>query len=151
MKKVLFIALASLLFVACSKEKRIEKNLWKKGGEWNIESAQETYKNQEDPSQNYSETYLNYGTLQFDKDGSGSMTFTDGNSAYSEKITYTNTETELTIFDSEGAGTVFDLDWERNEITLTTSETYTYQTLDENFNFIDVTETYTTTLECEKK
>src|SRR5690554_3673895 len=148
MKKILFIALASLLFVACSKENRIEKNLWKKGGEWNIESYQETYTNNEKPEDNYSETIVNAGTFKFDKDGSGTMVFKDGNDAYSESITYTNTETELTIFDSDGYGMIFDLDWERNDFTISASETETYQTFDENFNFITVTDTYRTTFKC---
>ena len=42
MKKINFLALSIvftglLVLTSCKKETRIEKNLWKNGGEWNIE------------------------------------------------------------------------------------------------------------------
>ena len=38
MKKILVILLAIVVFTGCNKEEQIEKNLWKKGGEWEVSS-----------------------------------------------------------------------------------------------------------------
>ncbi len=149
MKKVLFILLVGLVFVACKKEDRIQKNLWKQGGEWNIDtwSYRMTSTN---PSDNESNMIANYGTIRFNKDGSGNITYTENNSAYTESFTYTNTENTITIFDVDGNGTIFDLDWKRNEITMVTTYKDSYSSFDENFNPITVHTTSTTTLKCSK-
>src|SRR5690554_2132625 len=112
MKKIIVLLLLVFVVVSCKKENRIEKNLWKKGGEWNIERWSETATSSFYPEDNYSETQTNFGTLTFNKDGSGALTLKDGSSAYTEPITYQNTENTLTIFDSEGDGRIFDLNWE---------------------------------------
>jgi len=75
MKKVLLILSIFTLFVACAKENKIERNLWKKGSEWNIESWEITHINDQFPEQNYTEVVLNKKLLQFNKCGSGSLTF----------------------------------------------------------------------------
>ncbi|HZH87500.1 MAG TPA: hypothetical protein VFD77_09285 [Brumimicrobium sp.] len=151
MKKVLFIVFTALLFVGCKKENRIERNLWKSGGEWNIETWQESQTSSHYQQDNYSETYLNAGTMRFNKDGTGSMTFQEGSSAYTDAFTYTNTETQLTIFDLEGEGVVFELDWKRNDLTLSLNESETYSSYDENFNPIIVHSTYSLKIDCKKK
>jgi len=64
MKEMKFLTIGLLFvgittFLSCKKEVRIEKNLWKNGGEWNIESltAKQVSTNQVD---NYNETVLNF-------------------------------------------------------------------------------------------
>jgi hypothetical protein len=116
---VLSIAFTS----SCSKEDRIEKNLWNKGGDWNMESltVNQTSTNSID---NYSEAYLNARTFLFKEDGSGFVTFTVDGDTETVAFTYSNTEDKLTlIIDNEAR--VFDLVWEKNEIDLAITENYT--------------------------
>ncbi|RFC54616.1 hypothetical protein [Brumimicrobium aurantiacum] len=152
MKKVLLFLLVVVVAISCKKENRIERNLWKKDGEWNIKSWTETSTSSQYPEDNYSETYVNFGTFKFNKDGSGSMTYNDGNSAYAEQITYENTENSLTIFDSDGDGTIFDMTWEKNEMTLSLKESETYTSYDPNTGEqVVVNYTYDVSIDCEKK
>jgi len=64
---VAFLILGVALLISCKKETKIEKNLWKNGGEWNIESmiATQISTNSAD---NFNETIYNYGTFTFKKD-----------------------------------------------------------------------------------
>lgn len=118
------IAILSIVFISsCKKEDRIEKNLWNKGGEWNMESltVNQTSTN---PIDNYSESYLNAGTFLFKENGSGFVTFTVDGDIETAAFNYSNTEDKLTlIIDNEAR--VFDLVWEKNEIDLAITENYT--------------------------
>jgi hypothetical protein len=118
------ITVLSLAFTSsCSKEDRIEKNLWNNGGDWNMESltVNQTSTN---PIDNYSETIPNAGSFLFKEDGSGFITFTADGDTEILPFTYSNTEDKLTlIIDSEAR--VFDLDWEKNEIDLAITENFT--------------------------
>lgn len=151
MKKALFILFATLVFVACKKEDRIEKNLWKQGGEWNIETWDESQTSSYFPEDNSSEVVHDFGTMKFNKDGSGSMTIKYGTSAYTEPFTYENTENTLTIFDEDGEGVVHDLDWKRNEFTTTLNTSGDYTTSDEYGNPITVYTTHSLKIHCKKK
>lgn len=152
MKKLLMLILIVFVAMGCKKENRIERNLWKKGGEWNIERWSETATSTHYPEDNYSETKNNPGTFKFNKDGSGSLTLKDGSSAYTEAITYQNTENTLTIFDSEGEGKVFDLSWEKNDMTLTSNDSETYTTYDpDSEEEVTVYFTHNLVIECKKK
>jgi hypothetical protein len=118
------ITVLSIAFTSsCKKEDRIEKNLWNNGGEWNMESltVNQTSTN---PIDNYSESFLNAGTFLFKEDGSGFVTFTVDGDTETAAFTYSNTEDKLTlVIDNEAR--VFDLVWEKNEIELANTETYT--------------------------
>src|SRR5690554_7784030 len=77
MKRINFLLIVLLIagtaiFTSCKKETRIERSLWNKGGEWNVEKLynKQTSSNP-DPSYNFEETLYDYGTYSFDKDGSG--------------------------------------------------------------------------------
>ena len=131
-----FVITTTVFLSSCKKEVRIERNLWKSGGEWNIESlvAKQTSTNSAD---NFNETVYNYGILTFNKDGSGSYNFTADGDVESGSYTYSNTEDKLTlVVDNEAR--IFDLDWERNNIVMSITENYT-----DNGASITYTETYT--------
>lgn len=131
-----FVITSTLFLYGCKKEVRIERNLWKSGGEWNIESlvAKQTSTNSVD---NFNETIYNYGTLTFKKDNSGSYKFTVDGDVETGSFTYFNTEDKLTLVVGNEAR-VFDLDWERNNIVMSITENYT-----DNGASITYTETYT--------
>jgi hypothetical protein len=108
MKTINFLAL-SIVFIglitlsSCSKETKIEKNLWKKGGEWNIESFNvkqtSTY-----ASDNFEESYANVGTYTFNENGTGIVKLIIDNFVETSAFTYTNTENQLMItIDNETA------------------------------------------------
>lgn len=104
----------------CKKELKIEKNLWKNGGEWNVERLDVTQVST-DPSDNFEETIYNYGTFYFNKDGSGSYRITVDRDVDTGTYTYSNTESQLTLI-IENEARVFDMDWEKNDITLSITE-----------------------------
>lgn len=129
------------LLSGCSKEAKIEKNLWKNGGVWNIETliAHQVSTN---PADNFNETLYNYGTYTFNKDGSGNYTITVDGDFEAGNFTYSNTENKLTLIIYNQA-VVFDiLEWEKNKMKITITD-----------NFISNGEsvTYTETLNLKKK
>ena len=118
------ITMLSIGFISsCSKEDRIEKNLWNKGGDWNMESVtiNQTSTNTAD---NYSETIPNAGSFLFKEDGSGIATYTADGDPEILPFNYTNTEDKLTLIIGSEAR-VFDLDWEKNEINIAITENFT--------------------------
>jgi hypothetical protein len=101
MKKINFLALSIvftglLVLTSCKKETRIEKNLWKNGGEWNIESFNviqtSTY-----TIDNFNESYANVGTYTFNENGTGVVKLIIDEFIETSAFTYTNTENQLTI------------------------------------------------------
>ncbi len=105
------------LLSGCSKEAKIEKNLWKNGGEWNIETliANQVSTN---PADNFNETLYNYGTFSFEKDGSGVYTITVDGDFEAGTFTYTNTDDKLTLI-ILNQPRIFDiLDWEKNKMSI---------------------------------
>lgn len=118
------ITLLSIGFISsCSKEDRIEKNLWNKGGEWKIESVT-INQTSTDPIDNYSETLLNVGSFLFKEDGSGIATFIVDGDTEILPFNYSNTEDQL-ILAIDGETRPFNLTWEKNEIDLAITENYT--------------------------
>jgi len=118
------ITVLSLAFTSsCSKEDRIEKNLWNKGGDWNMESVT-INQTSTDPIDNYSETIPNAGSLLFKEDGSGIATFTADGDTEILPFTYSNTEDKL-ILTIDGETRPFEMTWEKNEIDLAITENYT--------------------------
>lgn len=158
MKKfnVLLVLVLALAFVACKKETKIEKNLWKKGGEWNIVSWEEKTTSNYFEDDNYSGTDYNVGTMKFNEDGSGAILFKNGSDVYSEPFKYENTENTLTLIgasvfnNEENEGTIFDLDWEKNDFVISTTMAEDYNVVDAGEN-ITVQYTRYIRIHCEKE
>lgn len=129
MKKINFLLIGLLvvgtvLVSSCKKEAKIEKSLWNKGGEWNIESlvANQTSTN---PADNFDETVSNYGTYTFKKDGSGNYTITVDGDFEAGTFTYSNTEDKLTLIVNNQTR-VFDIiEWEKTKIKISITENFT--------------------------
>lgn len=127
MKKTIKILTIGLLFigmtavVGCKKEDQINKNLWKKGGVWNIERYENNYS-----YGGYSDSYviINAGTYEFKKDGTGKLTFIENGEVYTNLFKYENTENTLKLTYKEGQmyyegdGETYTLDWEKNKVNL---------------------------------
>ena len=115
--------IATTLISSCTKEAKIKKNLWDKGGEWAIESLYQKSVSTYTPD-NSEYTYYNLGTFSFNEDGNGNYT-TDVNGAHSEgNLTYSNTEEKLTLILNNKVR-VFDiLEWEKNKLKITNTEIY---------------------------
>jgi len=137
--------------LSCKKDNRIERNLWKQGGEWNIELWSETTTSSYYEEDNNSTTFADFGTFKFNKDGTGSYTLTANSESYTESLTYQNTENTLTIFDPEGDGRIYDLDWERNDITLSIDESKFYMTDDPSGGQVAVYDTHQAIINLKKK
>lgn len=151
MKRTLLFLLLIFVAFGCKKENRIEKNLWKNGGEWNIVTWDERATSTYFPEDNYAEIMHNPGYFKFKEDGTGSIVFTEGSSPYIEGFKYQNTENTLTIFDEDGEGTIFDLDWKKNKMTLSFNEADTYTTGDGDGGQVTVSFTRKVMISCEKK
>ncbi len=111
------------LISSCKKEVKIEKNLWSKGGEWNVESFSSSQTSTYEPD-NFDATVSSYGTFTFREDGTGSYSFSDDGYSENGTFKYSNTEDNLTlIIDSEAR--VFDIvEWQKNEMKITFTETF---------------------------
>jgi hypothetical protein len=146
MKRINFLLIGILvagtvIFISCKKEIKIEKNLWNKGGEWNVESlvANQISTN---PDDNFNETIYNYGTFLFNKEGSGNFTITVDGDVETGTFTYSNTEDKLTLIINNQAR-VFDIvEWEKDKMKISITE---------NFTSSGESITYTETLSLKKK
>lgn len=126
---LLFIGITTL--VGCKKEEQIQRNLWNKGGVWNIENYQNNWSY---GSGSNSYKLHDAGTYEFKKDGTGKLTFIEDGETYSNLFKYENTETNLTLtfkegpMYSEGEREKYTLDWKKNAVNLYsyTSDQYGY-------------------------
>jgi hypothetical protein len=123
MKKINFLAL-SIVFIglitlsSCKKEVRIEKNLWRYGGVWNIES-QTGKQTGTIVFNNFDETIFNVGTYTFYEDGSGS--YKNNAELQPGAFTYSNTEHKLTIV-IENVSRAYDIvEWKKNNLKISYS------------------------------
>lgn len=141
--KFLMIAIViagTTIISSCKKEDRIEKNLWNKGGEWNIDRLSVTQVST-DPTDNYNETLGNVGTITFNENGSGLFKYTVDGDTDTEAFTYTNTEDKLTMVFGNDVRE-FNMTWEKDNITLNVTD---------NFTSNGESITYTEKLELKKK
>lgn len=136
-----FLFIGAALLASCKKETKIEKNLWKDGGEWNIESmvANQISTNSAD---NFNETIYNYGTYTFKKDGSGNFVITVDGDVEAGIFTYSNTEDKLTLIINNQARVFNIVEWEKNKMKISITE---------NFTSNGASVTYTETLNLKKK
>jgi hypothetical protein len=148
MKKINFLALG-IVFIclitlsSCSKETRIEKNLWEKGGEWNIESR--TGKQTSIFAfNNFDGTQVNVGTYTFYEDGTGS--YKHNAELLSGAFSYSNTENKLTIV-MENVSRAYEIvEWKKNNLKIS----YSYNFYEGAANG-DSTGKYTETIILKKK
>ncbi|HZH87340.1 MAG TPA: hypothetical protein VFD77_08480 [Brumimicrobium sp.] len=120
MKNLLLILLLVFMAASCSKEKRIEKNLWKNGGEWNIDVFWfETKSN----GLKIGITEIDFGTIIFHENGTGLLIFEDGQ--VSNSFSYSITKDELTLVYDEGANPLKKgaMQWKKNDLRLEFEET----------------------------
>jgi len=148
MKKINFLAL-SIVFVvlialsSCKKEVRIEKNLWKHGGVWNIES-QAVKQTSVFVSYNFDEKIVNVGTYTFYENGTGS--YKNNGELQPGAFTYSNTENKLTIVIGNDSLDYDIVEWKKNNLKIT----YSYNFYEGAANG-DSTGKYTETIILKKK
>lgn len=125
----------AVLFTGCSKEVKIEKNLWKNGGEWNVDSYSYTSVSSSGTN-NITISLDDMGTMTFTKEGGGTYSFMQFGSTDTGTLQYTNTADELALT-LDNSTTTFDMTWEKDNITLVNATTLT-----SNGETITETETY---------
>ena len=95
MKQLFLFALIALTLASCSKQAKLERNLFKKGGEWSISSYKAT--EYDNGTLVYDEVFTNCGTFIFEKDGSGSYSITAGAWTDTGTMRWSNDEKTVTI------------------------------------------------------
>lgn len=138
---MMLLIASTTIFSSCKKEDKIERNLWNKGGEWNVESMHAKLVSTYAPD-NYEETIYNYGTFTFKKDGSGSYTITVDGDYETGTLTYSNTEEKLTFIINNEARILDIVEWKKNEMKISITESFS--------NSVG-SGTYTETLNLKKK
>lgn len=148
MQRLIFITLTLFLIFSCSKEKKIERNLWKNGGKWDIVKYEEIVTSNW-PANEKNEVNENIGIFQFEKDGSGWMIDSDGYDAQKSNFKYTNSDSELILdfYEFESTRTFY-IEWEKNSLILTRSGTSTYTP---NGSSIEITDHRMYRHTCEKE
>lgn len=124
MRRVLVVLFAVTMLTACKKEVKIEKNLWKNGGEWNVTSWK---------SPNGGEITEGIGAdmksvvFTFNKDKSATVVAeASAGDIYIHKMQYENTEKELKFTNGIDQATgeityptmVFSMTWEKDKLNL---------------------------------
>lgn len=149
---VLFLGFAGLS--SCKKEDRIEKNLWRGDGTWNIDVFELKETSTYFESDNNESYYQNTGTIQFKKDGTGSFNFM----GIPSPITYSNTDKVLTIIFKDVSGDTqydeiqtFEMDWKKNKMDLSSFIKETYNTSDGQGGTVNVTYTNSLKMKLSKK
>ena len=85
----LFLLSFLFLLTNCSKEKKLERSLHKKDGAWTISSVTWEQVIQDTSGQNIAiGSSANVGTFTFDKDGSGSYSFSINGSSYAQSFNW---------------------------------------------------------------
>lgn len=131
MKKILFIVLTVLVFTGCSKEEKIEKNLWKKGGEWNVSSW--TSWNDGTKTEHIGADVLSV-SFSFNKDNEATVVINgDSGDTYTYKMKYYNTENQLKLIDIIDSETgeieypsiFYSMEWKKDYLDLRTTGGFT--------------------------
>ena len=102
-KILLVLSVFAIGFAGCSKEKKIERQLVKKEGEWRITSLD--YKYYQFNELAYSVNFPNVGTIEFNKNGSVTMTTQLSGSPETAAGTWSNSDDEVVLV-IEGETTV---------------------------------------------
>ncbi|MBX7093350.1 MAG: hypothetical protein K1X56_01415 [Flavobacteriales bacterium] len=122
MKKFFMITgllmMTAMMITSCSKEKQLERRMFKKGGDWNVASLRSI--EYEDGVLLYDDNYTNCGTFHFGKDGKGNYTINVAGMTDSGNFTWSNDETKITI-DADVYTVVKN---EKDAVTIKYTETY---------------------------
>lgn len=121
-KLLLLLSIVALGFTGCSKEKRIEKNLVRKEGKWNVQTYDYKYYYSNTYYPNESFSYSNAGNIVFEKNGTYIWTFTADGSSDISTGTWSNTADELTLIEDSDALKFKILDESRKEMKLEYTE-----------------------------
>lgn len=99
MGKFIFVVGLMLIAFSCSKEKKLEKTLYKKDGSWKVTSAEWQQVSQSSTSGQSitTGTSTDAGTFNFEEDGSGSYSLTFGTKTYNQTFNWTVTDEEFSI------------------------------------------------------
>lgn len=128
---ILFIGMT--LLVGCKKEDKIERNLWAKGGEWNVDrwylEQNEEFNSEFIEDQTYIQDVIDCGTFTFKKDGTGNFKVNLDGDVFYEEFTYENTENKLFLefkgdwnddftYYGKGVDMTFIIDWRKNSLEM---------------------------------
>lgn len=116
MKKILFIATVLISLTACQKNQSSEKKLYSTGGIWKIKQ----YSWSQGPSVSHGmadDSYNDCGTMDFNKNGSGKLTFKTNNYTNVTSFVYSVAGDKLTMV-ADGETIVYDLSWSKNAFTI---------------------------------
>lgn len=117
MKKLPFLLLllisTTLILASCSKAKRIERNLWNDGGQWNIEYYVET-------NNGNSTAFVDCGLFTFEEDGTGILILEVNGASQYQTFLYTVDNDRLSITQNDIA-TDYILDWDKDAVRFFTA------------------------------
>lgn len=114
----LFVAVVFIGLNSCSKQKKIEKNLYSKGGDWEVTYYYYMFGSINPSINTYdSKSYNNCGKMHFSKDGTGTISMKLDGDSFTESFTYHNTEDKMTIT-YDGFSQEYKMKWSKNTITL---------------------------------
>lgn len=127
MKKTLVVLLTVWVFIGCIKEEQIEKNLWKKGGEWNVSSWTSW---SDGTKTEHIGTDVRSVSFSFNKDNDATVVIHgESEDIYTYKMKYYNTESQLKlidIIDSETGGMkyqsiFYSMEWKKDYLDIRTT------------------------------
>lgn len=132
--KILFVVSVLLIGLAsCSKEKRVENQLTKKGGKWDVRSVE--YRYYMGGSVQESATYPATGTMEFRKKGTYFLSIVIGGGvSLSSSGTWTNTENQINLL-SNGQPSVLEIKDGPKKGKMVLVETYSYPDSGEKESF----------------
>lgn len=139
-KVLLLLSVFAIGLSGCSKEKKIEKQLYSKSGKWN--NTLYEYKYYQDGTLEDVTNYTNVGFIEFEKGGGYTWTFILDGATDVSSGTWTNTDTQLSL--TEGGNTTLWKILEESKKTLKIEYTET------STEFGDEKEVYTLTFEKSK-
>lgn len=131
MKKILFVLFAVMSLVACKKETKIEKNLWKKGGEWNVTSWKSS--DNGDETEGIGADFQS-AVFTFNKDKEATVVINgSAGDVYIYKMKYENTESELkltNVIDQETgqveySSIIYYISWEKDQLDIKSTNGFT--------------------------
>lgn len=121
MKRIILLLLISTLFYACSDAAKIKRKLHFGGGKWEIIEYKRYFWSPVGLNGQNIFLCANCGTIEFKRDGSGSLSISDPESSGSSQFTYTNSKDIVTLF-IDGEGAVYDLTWNIKKTQMTLSQ-----------------------------
>lgn len=120
MKRIILLALLPILLFSCSDEKQIKRKLHAGGGKWEIMQYERYYWSPVTGNNQPVFTCAQCGTIEFKRNGSGSLSISDPEASGGFTFTYSNTADLLTLFTNDG-GAVYEMTWDvkRKQLVMT--------------------------------